>query len=150
MKHSLLPFATALLALSLGGCLASGQVHSSASVQSSASVTMPELIEINPGVQVIADYDEPIFYSSNYYWRSDGAVWYRSSNYTSGWVRVETAPAVIMQIERPSAYVHYHGQVEAAARASAAEKHDGEGKEDRKHDHEERKEDHEDKGHKGH
>src|SRR4051812_41234075 len=119
MKHSFLPFTLAgLLSLSLGACVASGQVHSS------ASVSAPDLVYINPDVQVIADYDEPIFYSSNYYWRADGAVWYRSTSYTGGWARVETAPSVILQIDRPSAYVHYHAQAEAAASTSAAARHD--------------------------
>jgi hypothetical protein len=88
-------------------------------------VTAPDLVYINPSVQVIADYDEPIFYSSNYYWRADGGVWYRSSNYTSGWVRVDAAPVAIRQIDHPSVYVHYHTPaVEAAARTSASARHD--------------------------
>ena len=68
----------------------------------------PDLVEVSPGVQVIADYDEPIFYSDSYYWRQDGGVWFRSTSHTGGWARVEVAPVAIRSIERPAAYVHYH------------------------------------------
>jgi hypothetical protein len=59
------------------------------------------------------DLDEPIFYSGNYYWRNQGGFWYRSTSHTRGWARVEVAPAEIRTIERPSAYVHYHGEARA-------------------------------------
>jgi hypothetical protein len=129
--------------------MASGQFHSTAT----ASVTAPDLVYINPDVQVIADYDEPIFFNSNYYWRNDGAVWYRSTNYTSGWVRVDAAPPVILRIDRPRAYIHYHGQVEAAASSSAAARHDEpkqERKEERKDDRKDDRDDHKDKAPKRH
>ena len=87
----------------------------SAQVRGSASVSTPELVYVSPGVQVIADYREPIFYSDRYYWRFDGHVWFRSTSYTSGWVRYQ-APVAILRIERPSAYIHYRG----SARASTA------------------------------
>lgn len=154
MRYSLPPFVTAgVLALSLGACMASGQVHSS------ASISTPDLVYIGPSVQVIADYDEPIFYTSNYYWRTDGAVWYRSSNYSSGWVRIETAPAVLRQIERPSAYVHYHARATVNAQPATSrdqreeaqdrrdERHDekAQQKEERKEEREDRKEDRKDR-----
>src|SRR4029434_7924239 len=66
----------------------------------------PDLVYAAPGVQVIADYNEPIFYADNQYWRFSGGTWYRSSNYTGGWVYA-TAPSVILRIEQPRAYVHY-------------------------------------------
>ena len=46
----------------------------------------PDLVYAGPGVQVIADYNEPIFYSEGLYWRYYGGAWYRSSYYTGGWV----------------------------------------------------------------
>lgn len=78
-----------------------------------SDVAAPDLVVISPGVQVIADLDEPIFYSGNYYWRNQGGFWYRSTSHTRGWARVEVAPVEIRTIERPSAYVHYHGAARA-------------------------------------
>ncbi|HEY5952467.1 MAG TPA: hypothetical protein VIV40_43510 [Kofleriaceae bacterium] len=132
--------------LLLVGCVGSAQVRGS------ASVSAPELVYVSPGVQVIADYNEPIFYSDAYYWRYDGSVWYRSSNYTSGWVRFQ-APAAVLRIERPSAYVHYRGHARATGTVVEAPRatpvtHDernemkAEQKEERKEQKAEQKEEH--------
>jgi hypothetical protein len=67
----------------------------------------PDLVTVSPGVQVIADYDEPIFYSDGYYWRYYGGGWYRSSYYTGGWAYARP-PVAVMRIDRPYAYAHYH------------------------------------------
>src|SRR6266498_3193579 len=66
----------------------------------------PDLVTVSPGVQVIADYDEPIFYSDGFYWRYYGNTWYRSSYYTGGWVYARP-PVAVMRIDRPYAYRHY-------------------------------------------
>jgi hypothetical protein len=66
----------------------------------------PDLVTVSPGVQVIADYDEPIFYSDGFYWRYYGGTWYRSSYYTGGWVYARP-PVAILRVDRPYAYVHY-------------------------------------------
>lgn len=67
----------------------------------------PDLVYVGPGVQVIANYDEPIFYSSGFYWWFFGDTWYRSSVYTGGWVSVAAPPAVIVQIRQPVRYRYY-------------------------------------------
>src|SRR5215471_8443274 len=66
----------------------------------------PDLVAVSPGVSVIADYDEPIFYSDGFYWRYYGGGWYRSTYYTGGWVYA-SPPAAILRIDRPYAYRHY-------------------------------------------
>jgi len=66
----------------------------------------PDLVTVSPGVQVIADYDEPIFYSDGFYWRYYGGVWYRSTYYTGGWVYARP-PVAVLRVDRPYAYVHY-------------------------------------------
>ena len=66
----------------------------------------PELVYVSPGVQVIADYNEPIFYSDNFYWRNDGGVWYRSPYHTGGWA-IATPPPAVARIDQPRGYVHY-------------------------------------------
>jgi len=101
--------------LLLVGCLGTAQVRGT------ATVSAPELVFISPGVQVIADYREPIFYTDSYYWRYQGNVWYRSSTYTGGWVRYSAVPVAILRIEQPSMYVHYRG----AARVSGPVEHRG-------------------------
>jgi hypothetical protein len=110
-------FSSLLFVLVVGaagmGCTATG------SARYSASATMPSMVYISPGVQVIEDYDEPVFYTSNVYWRFNGGIWYRSGTYTGGWVRVATPPATIVRIQRPSMYVHYRASARGGAQATA-------------------------------
>jgi hypothetical protein len=69
----------------------------------------PQMEYVGPGVQVISDYDYPVFYSDGFYWRWDGGVWYRSGFYNRGWGVAYNVPIGIRGIARPEAYVHYHG-----------------------------------------
>ena len=101
---------TVLFAALLGGCTGSGQVTYS------AGVSPPQLVEISPGVQVIVDYDEPVFYSDDFYWRYDAGVWYRSRYHTRDWVRIEAPPPRIRQIDRPTAYIHYRAGARVESR----------------------------------
>ncbi|HEU0030560.1 MAG TPA: hypothetical protein VFQ53_08005 [Kofleriaceae bacterium] len=104
MLRSILP---ALFAATLaGGCYAttSGGVAYSGSV--TATTVAPDLVYVGPGVQVIADYDEPIFYSDGFYWRYYGNTWYRSSYYTGGWVYA-SPPRAVLSINSPHTYVRY-------------------------------------------
>lgn len=66
----------------------------------------PELAYAAPGVQVIVDYDEPIFFADSFYWRFYGGGWYRSPHHNGGWVYA-TPPPVVRGIDRPQTYVHY-------------------------------------------
>ncbi len=97
-----------LITTGLGACAGSGQ----ATYSGSATVTTPNLVYIEPEVQVIADYHEPVFYTDSFYWRYEGGTWYRSNNHARGWVRVEvnTIPVRIRRIERPAMYVRYRGE----------------------------------------
>lgn len=108
MRSTLL--ASLLLSAALAACTGSG------SVRYQAEYTAPELVEVEPGVQVIADYDEPVFYSDNYYWRYNAGIWYRSSDYRRDWVRVERPAPRVARISRPEVYVHYRANVRADVR----------------------------------
>jgi hypothetical protein len=95
-----------LFAVAVSACTGSAQIHSE------ADYTAPQMVEVEPGVQVVADYDQPVFYNENAYWRYDGGVWYRSQYHDRGWARVEAPPVAVRHIQRPEAYVHYHGHAE--------------------------------------
>jgi flagellar biosynthesis GTPase FlhF len=90
-----------------GGCTATG------SARYSAEVTTPRLVYVSDDVQVIEDYDQPVFFSASMYWRYDNGVWYQSRYHTRGWVRISTPPPQIVRIERPQAYVHYRARAQA-------------------------------------
>lgn len=99
-----------VVAASLAGCAPTGDVEYAGEVH----VTSPELVTISPGVQVVADADEPLFYSDGNYWLYRDNSWYRSDSYRGGFARVEVTylPQRIRVIERPQAYVQYrrHGE----------------------------------------
>jgi len=95
--------------------IALGACYSEARVGARVDYSAPELVYVSPGVQVIADYDYPVFYSSGVYWRYDGGVWYRSRTYRSGWVVTRDVPVAVRRIDRPSRYVHVRGHGKAVA-----------------------------------
>ncbi len=73
-----------------------------------AYVEEPDLVEINGGVRVVYDAEEPVFYSDNFYWRfGDDGSWYRSSVHTGGWTVYNDVPVHVRSIERPREYRRY-------------------------------------------
>ena len=86
-------------AFALGGCLADASVGYSGG----ATVVAPNLVYVEPGVQVIADYDQPVFYSDNYYWRYDNGLWYRSGYLGGGWAVNYNVPVGVRGIGRERA-----------------------------------------------
>lgn len=102
-----------LSAAALTGCFTTAEVGYSAGYSSpsgDAYVSTPDLVTVSPGVQVIADYDEPVFYSDGFYWRQTDGYWYRSNSYYSGFYYYASPPVAVLRIERPTAYVHYRPQ----------------------------------------
>src|SRR5258706_5384638 len=94
------------LAVALGGCVATtgvGYVGPAPAYSTTSSVTVstyePEFVDVSPGVQVIYDYDEPIFYSDNFYWRYTGNTWYRSNTYNGGFVVYNDVPYSVRRID---------------------------------------------------
>jgi len=73
-----------------------------------ARVGTPDLVYIDPGIQVVVDSDIPIFYTDSYYWRYDGNIWYRSSYATGGWNRYDAIPQHLRRIDNPRQYARYH------------------------------------------
>ena len=106
MRRLLMALALGTSALVAGaGCATSGR----ATYAVSTGYTAPELAYVSPGVYVVADYNEPVFYSNNQYWRYDSGRWYTSRYHTGGW-RYATAPRALYTIDRPYAYVRYRPQ----------------------------------------
>jgi hypothetical protein len=127
---------TALLTI-LGGCVASAGVGYQATVVTPPPAVVVEpapppppppepvveveyvepaaYVYIGPNVQVIEDYDYPVFYSDSLYWRFEGGVWYSSSWHDRGWVSASTVPVYVRQINRPEQFVHYRANPQARA-----------------------------------
>jgi hypothetical protein len=66
-----------------------------------------DLVEVSPGVEVIADYNEPIFFADDLYWVNRGGIWYSSGWYGGGWARAGYVSPRIGGIVHPEGYAHY-------------------------------------------
>lgn len=109
MKRTRVSAYAFVVASSLAGCTGTGEVEYAGQVR----VTSPELVEVSPGVMVIADADEPIFYSRGYYWLYRDGYWFRSDTYRAGFARVDFTyvPNEVRLIDRPQLYVHYRANL---------------------------------------
>jgi hypothetical protein len=68
----------------------------------------PPLVVVSPGVQVVPEYEEEVFFTNNWYWvRRDGA-WFRTRDYRGGWVPVRPRYVpVFLNRAPPGHYSHY-------------------------------------------
>jgi hypothetical protein len=113
MTHrlSLLPYAMAAALLALAATACVGEYRGTATVTASA----PDLVLVSPGVYVVEDHHDAVFYSNGFYWRFYDGLWYRSRYYDDSFVRVRysTVPVRVRRIDRPRAYVRYTGRARA-------------------------------------
>ncbi len=102
MRRILIP-----LLLSIGATACAGRAtYTTDGAYASGSYDSPDLVYAEPGVQVVADYREPVFYADNYYWRYDNNRWYRSNYHNRGWV-YSTPTVSVSRIRQPERYRHY-------------------------------------------
>lgn len=83
----------------------------------------PPLVVVSPGVQVVPDYDEEVFFVDGWYWTRRDAVWYRTRDYRGGWVVVRSmsVPPALVRLP-PGEYKHWRkDQEKAEKRALKAE-----------------------------
>lgn len=72
----------------------------------------PTLVVVQPGIQVVEDHDEEVFFVNGHYWRRHGGHWYRAADHRGGWVYVEPrgVPGTIVRFA-PGQYRRYkHGK----------------------------------------
>ena len=70
--------------------------------------TAPVLVEVTPGVQVVQDYDQEVFFVDGWYWYRSGPRWYQTRDHRGGWVVVQerSVPPTLVRIPRGK-YKHY-------------------------------------------
>jgi hypothetical protein len=94
------------LASAAGGCVVRGGV----TYRAHAGYHQPDMVMISPGVYVVTDHDDSVFFHDNYYWRYHNGYWYRSTYHNHGWVAWRNPPSVVVRIDRPNGYVRYRGR----------------------------------------
>jgi hypothetical protein len=72
--------------------------------------TAPALVEVSPGVQVVEDYDQEVYFVDGWYWYRSGPNWYRTRDHHGGWavVHEREVPRNLVRIP-PGRYRHYRG-----------------------------------------
>lgn len=110
MRVTILSAVAAVALAAQAGCFTTAEVGYRASYSAPGAevyVDTPDLVAVGPGVQVVADYDEPVFYSDGFYWRFYNGGWYRSNYYYTGFYYYDRPPVAVLRIDRPYAYVRY-------------------------------------------
>jgi hypothetical protein len=79
--------AATIAASMLAPSAASAQVQVSISFDLPA--VLPALVIIEPGIQVVPQVNEEVFFVDGSYWVRRDTRWYRSPDHRSGWVAVE-------------------------------------------------------------
>jgi len=105
-----------LAALALGGCYATVR-EDGRMVRAEPAFTLilpevlPPLVVVQPGVSVVRDMDQEVFYADGYYWARQDRTWYRSHDHRAGWAPVESryVPDGIAHSE-PGRYRRYRGE----------------------------------------
>lgn len=90
------------------------QVHVSVSVPAPPSITFvapPPMVVVQPGIQVVEDNDDEVFFVDNYYWVRRDGHWFRTRDHKGGWVHVD-GPGVPPGLARttPGHYRRYKGK----------------------------------------
>jgi hypothetical protein len=59
---------------------------------------LPPLVEVQPGVRVVQDFDEEVFFVRGYYWARREGNWYRARDHRGTWlyVRPNLVPATLV------------------------------------------------------
>src|SRR5512139_2013830 len=81
------PIRTLALALAVGFATpAAAAAH--VSIQLSLPAVLPPLVVVQPGVQVVQDFDQEIFFVDGYYWVCRDDSWYRARDPRARWYSV--------------------------------------------------------------
>ena len=78
----------ALAVAVLFGLPALAGAQTSVSINIGLPVAPPRLIVVSPGIQVVPEFQEEVFFTDGYYWVRRDQGWYRSRVHTGGWVVV--------------------------------------------------------------
>ena len=86
----------------------------------------PPLVVVSPGVHVVPDCDDEVFFTDGWYWtRADGR-WFRSRDWRGHWVVAHPAgvPVAVTKVP-PGHYKRWHGPAKAKGKHKKGKHHRG-------------------------
>lgn len=99
----------------------------------------PPLVVVQPGVQVVEDWHEEVFFTSGWYWVRRDGYWYRARSPRAQFVYVEPRRVPVALVRSPPGHYKHWRKAEAKAERKAWKKHEKAErkawKEERKHGH---------------
>ncbi len=121
----------ALAALTLSPAPAPAQVG----VQIHVNIPVtPPLVVVQPGIQVVENWDEEVFFTGGFYWVRRDGYWYRAPSPRATWVYVEPhrVPPGLTRMP-PGHYKHYRKEQAKAERKAWKEHEKAERKAEKEH-----------------
>jgi hypothetical protein len=108
---------------------------------------LPRLVVVSPGVQVVPEVQEEVFFHDGWYWVRRDDYWYRSRSHRGGWMLVPSrrVPPRLVALPPPGHYRYWKAEKEHEKAERKAEKRRE--KAERRAEREERYEDRHDHGH---
>jgi hypothetical protein len=104
-------------------------------------MVLPRMVVVSPGVQVVPEVQEEVFFHDGWYWCRRDAYWYRSRNHRGGWMLVpsRSVPPRLVALPPPGHYRNWkaekeHEKAERKAAKRAEKQREREEREER-HDH---------------
>jgi hypothetical protein len=103
---------TLITGLGLAALLLALPTRGSAQVHVDIGIAFPEpppLVVVSPGIRVVPELDEEVYFVSGWYWVRRDDAWYRTRDYHGGWrpVRRFWVPPALVRIP-PGRYRHYY------------------------------------------
>jgi hypothetical protein len=108
------------LLIAVSPALALAQVQASASFSLDLPLVLPQLVVVQPGIQVVPNVDVEVFHADGYYWTRRDNGWYRSSSPRSGWVYAPRGVPVGLTRLPPGHYRRWRGPPPPPARPAPA------------------------------
>lgn len=107
-----------LLAVLSIPCLSRAQAQLEINVD--LPVVLPPLVTIEPGIRVVQDFDEEIFFVDGYYWYRRDGYWYRTHNHRDRWIYVERNHVPPGLVRTPPGHYKHWRKAEMKAEKRAA------------------------------
>ena len=124
-KSSMKSLSSLLVALVLGGCLATSTEGTQTGTGESPlalglPAVRPPLVAVQSGVSVLADVDVEVFYTEGYYWTRRDTRWFRAHDHRGGWAPMEPWQVPLTIVDSPPGrYLRHHGDASPQASAGA-------------------------------
>ena len=130
---------TALFLAALLGLPGIAAAQASVYIHFDIPAVLPRLVVVSPGVQVVPECREEVFFHDGWYWVRRDNYWYRSRNHRGGWVVVpgRQVPPRLVGLPPPGHYRNWKAE-KAERRAEKRQERWEREREHERRDHERR------------